>query len=165
MTHLKITSGHNRLVPTLVLVAVVLLATWMGAVNGGYYVGEWGLVVLILATLALFASIAGMFHYTTSRWSMLALGLFGAYTAWTFASLLWSPNQGDAWLGAGQTLLYLLAFWLATGSISLGASRRSVLAAKRRRRRGRPRPKYAPAHGADRGFLPARPARRRAERL
>ncbi len=129
MTHLKKTSEHNRLVPTLVLVAVVLLATWMGAVNGGYYVGEWGLVALILAILALFASIAGMFHYTTSRWSMLALGLLGAYTAWTFASILWSPNQGDAWLGAGQTLLYLLVFWLAVGLVPLGGSRRWALAA------------------------------------
>jgi hypothetical protein len=38
-------------------------------------------------------------------------------------------NQGDAWLGAGQTLLYLLAFWLSLGLVSLGASRRWALVA------------------------------------
>jgi len=58
------------------------------------------------------------------------LGLFAAYTAWTFASLLWSPNhRGDAWVGAGLTVIYLLAFWLAVSFVSLGASRRWVLAA------------------------------------
>lgn len=51
------------------------------------------------------------------------------YAAWTFLSLLWSPNVGDAWLGAGQTLLYLLAFWMVVGLITLDASRRWVLMA------------------------------------
>src|SRR5215212_2571930 len=119
---------HDQLAPTLVLFAVVLLASWMGAVQGGYFVGEWALTALILATLALVASATGMIRGPNSWWSTIALGLFAAYTAWTFASLLWSPNQGDAWAGAGQTLLYLLAFWLAVGLVSLGASRRWVLA-------------------------------------
>jgi hypothetical protein len=122
-------SKHKRLWPTLVLVAVVLLASWMGEAKGGYYVSEWALVVILLATLALITSVAGAFRATGSWWSAMALGLFVAYTAWTFASLLWSPNQGDAWVGAGQTLLYLLAFWLAVNFISIGASRRWVLAA------------------------------------
>jgi hypothetical protein len=55
--------------------------------------------------------------------------MFAAYTGWTFASLLWSPNMGDAWLGAGQTLLYLLAFWLVVVNVAMGASRRWALAA------------------------------------
>src|SRR5919202_944818 len=61
--------------------------------------------------------------------ALIVIVLFGAYTVWTFVTLLWSPNQGDAWLGAGQTLLYLLVFWIALGLISLGASRRWAFAA------------------------------------
>src|SRR5829696_9022883 len=122
-------SKQVRLLPTLGLLAVVLLATWMGNEQGGYFVGTWGPVALILAALALIASVGGALRTAGSRWSALALALFAAYAAWTFASLLWSPNQGDAWLGAGQTLLYLLAFWLAVGLLSLGASRRWALAA------------------------------------
>ncbi len=129
MKHLRQFSTHKRLAPTLVLVSIVLLASWMGYANGGYFVREWALVVFILAALALITSVAGVSRGTGSRWSIIALGLVAAYTAWTFASLLWSPNRGDAWLGAGQTSLYLLAFWLALGLVSLGASRRWVLTA------------------------------------
>src|SRR5919112_6699601 len=112
---------HTRPAASLVLVAVVLLASWMGEVEGGYFVGEWALAALILAGLALIASLAGVFRGTELRRCTAALGLFTAYAVWTSASLLWAPNRGDAWLGAGQTLLYLLGFWLAVGLISLGA--------------------------------------------
>src|SRR5215217_199308 len=122
-------SKQIRLLPTFGLVAVVLLASWMGGVHGGYFVGRWALATLILAALVLVASVGRVLRSVGSRWSALALALFAAYTAWSFASLLWSPNRGDAWLGAGQSLLYLLAFWLAVGLISMGASRRWALAA------------------------------------
>jgi tetratricopeptide (TPR) repeat protein len=101
----------------------------MGDASGGYYVGEWALAALLLGALALVASVGGALRIAGSLWSAVALALFAAYAAWTFASLLWSPNRGDAWLGAGQTLLYLLAFWLAVSLVSLGASRRWALAA------------------------------------
>src|ERR671920_180069 len=39
---------QDRLTPTLALVAVVLLATWMGALNGGYFSGQSALVSVIL---------------------------------------------------------------------------------------------------------------------
>ena len=122
-------SKQKQLVPTLVLVAVVLLASWMGEVKGGYNVKEWALATLLLATLGLIASLTGTFRGIGSRRSAVALTLFIAYAAWTFVTLLWSPNQGDAWLGAGQTLLYLLVFWVALGLVSLGASRTWALAA------------------------------------
>jgi len=129
MIYLTNLSKQKRLAPTLVLVVVVLLASWAGEVNGGYYVSEWAPAALVLATLAMITSAAGLFRTPGLQRSTLALSLFAAYTAWTFASILWSANQGDAWLGAGQTLLYLLAFWLAVSLISLRASRRWVLAA------------------------------------
>ena len=115
--------------PSILLVAVVLTATWMSYASGGTYVSGWAPVAFYLAALALIISIDGAFRGMKSRWSIAALVLFAAYTAWTFASLLWSPNRGDAWLGAGQTLLYLLAFWVALMLVASGASRRWLLAA------------------------------------
>src|SRR5215207_7483323 len=115
--------------PSILLVAVILTATWMSYASGGTYVSGWAPAAFYLAALALIISIDGAFRGMKSRWSIAALVLFAAYTAWTFASLLWSPNRGDAWLGAGQTLLYLLAFWVALMLVASGASRRWLLAA------------------------------------
>src|SRR5215212_6926865 len=119
----------KRPAPTLALIALVLFVAVLGAAYGGYFTSQWAPATLVLAALALIASVAGVLRGAGSEWGNLALGLFAAYTVWTFASLLWSPNQGDAWAGAGQTLLYLLTFWLAVGLVCLGASRRWVLAA------------------------------------
>ena len=115
--------------PTCILVAVALLASWMGQAKGGYFIGDWACVALVLVTLMLINSLAGALPIARSRWSIAATGFFAFYTAWTFLSLLWSPNRGAAWLGAAQTLFYLLAFWIAVGLIALGASRRWVLLA------------------------------------
>src|SRR5215212_7367887 len=122
--YLKETLEKKRPGPTLALIALVLIAAVMGAADGGYFTRQWAPATLVLAALALIASLTGVLRGARSQWGSLALGLFAAYTAWTFASLLWSPNQGDAWLGAGQTLLYLLAFWLAIALVLRGASRR-----------------------------------------
>ena len=108
----------------MVLIALVLFVAVMGAAQGGYFTSQWAPATLVLAALALIASLTGILRGAGSRWGNLALGLFAAYTARTFASLLWAPNRGDAWVGAGQTLLYLLPFWLAVALVSLGASRR-----------------------------------------
>ena len=122
--------GRDRLFATLPLVFVVLLATWLGgAKEAGYFVGGWAPGVFVLAALLFVLSASGWLRITLYPWSTLAVILLAAYTTWTFASLLWSPNRGDAWLGAGQTLLYLISFWIAVGLIALGASRRWALLA------------------------------------
>src|SRR5215208_5376461 len=119
----------KRPAPTLALIALVLFVAVMGAAHGGYFTSQWAPATLVLAALALIASLTGVLRGARTRWGNAALGLFAAFAVWTFASLLWSSNRGDAWVGAGQTLLYLLTFWLAVGLVSLGASRRWVLAA------------------------------------
>lgn len=119
----------KRAVPTVGLTTVVLLAAWMGGVSGGYFVGEWALVAFILVTLAVIISMAGAFYDAGSRWGNAAIGLFAGYALWTCASLLWSPNRGDAWVGASQTFLYLLAFGVAVALVAAGASRRWALTA------------------------------------
>lgn len=121
--------GRRRLAPTLMLAAVTLLASWMANTNGGYFVKDWALLVFLLAALMMVASLMGFFRAPRSRWVTAALGLFAGYAAWSLASLLWSPNEGDAWLGAGQTLAYLLAFGTAVALLGRGASRRWMLAA------------------------------------
>lgn len=122
-------AGWGRVPATIALSCVVLFAAWMGNLNGGYFTGDWTLPAFILIGLLLIVSAAGALRVSIHRAGVLALGLFTAYTAWTFASMLWSSNAGDAWIGAGQTLLYLLAFWVAVTFVALGASRRWVLAA------------------------------------
>ena len=124
-------AGHpmGRIAPTVALSGVVLLATWMGYAYGGYFATEWAPAALLLAMLVLVLSLAGVLRRMGVGWPGLALGLFAGYAAWTFASLLWSPNRGDAWVGAGQTLLYVLVFGVTVSFLALGASRRWVMAA------------------------------------
>lgn len=100
----------------------------MGGVNGGFFVGDWTPPALVLSLLTIVVSLVGGFFGFGSRAGILAIGLLTAYTAWTFASIFWSPNMGDAWQGAGLTLLYLLTFWSAIVLIGSDASRRWVLA-------------------------------------
>jgi len=107
----------------------VLLAAWMGNANGGYFIEDWAPSAFIVAAVALLVAAVAPFGGVKLRWGVLALALFAAYTAWTLASILWSANRGDAWLGAGQPYLYLLVFLVTVALVALGASRRWVLAA------------------------------------
>lgn len=125
----KLLKYRERPASTLVLISAVLLASWMGYAYGGYFVVDWAPVVFILAVLMLVASVTGVIGRAPSWWSVVSTTLLAGYTAWTFISLLWSPNQGDAWYGASMTLFYLLVFWVALAFVTLGASRRWVLAA------------------------------------
>ena len=55
-THLEKFPKYEQLTLSLVLVTVILLASWMGAGGGGYFVDQWSLPALVLATLALITS-------------------------------------------------------------------------------------------------------------
>jgi hypothetical protein len=94
------------------LLAVGLLVLW-AADGGGYAATTWLPSALgVLGLLA--ASIAG-FRLTgvrPARPVALALGLFAAYTAWSYLSIAWASVPGDALDGANRTLLYLLLFAL-----------------------------------------------------
>lgn len=120
--------GRGR-VATASLAGVAMISAWMGYNYGGYYVDGWGLATLVLAAAMAVVALAGFLGGSRSWWSVAATSLFICYAAWTFLSILWSPNRGDAWVGSGQTLLYLLAFWLVATLVALGASRRWALAA------------------------------------
>lgn len=128
MFHVRKLVEKKRLIPSLGLVVVVILASLMGGADGGYFIEDWAPAVLVLGMMLLAFSIIGMLDGAGSWRNLAASGIFIAYAAWTLASLYWSPNQGDAWLGAGLTLLYLLAFLVAATLVALGASRRWVFA-------------------------------------
>lgn len=115
-----------RLAPTVALAFIVLLAAWMGDVNGGYFVGKWALALFFAAALLFVASVVGVFNIGQSRWSAVACGLFVAYVLWTLASLYWAPNRGDAWQGAGLAFLYLTVFLATVAFVTQGASRRWI---------------------------------------
>lgn len=101
----------------------------MGYANGGYFVSSWAPVAIVLAVLVLIHFLLAAKSGERSWWITISTGLLGAYTVWTFVSLLWSPNRGTAWIGADQTLLYLLVFCITLSLVRLGASRRWILAA------------------------------------
>jgi tetratricopeptide (TPR) repeat protein len=44
--------------------------------------------------------------------AVASIGLFAAYTAWSFLSISWSDVRGDAWDGANRTLLFLVVYVL-----------------------------------------------------
>ena len=59
LANLKKALKRSRLAPSLALVAVVLVGSWMGYARGGYFAVDWGLAALALATLALISSVIG----------------------------------------------------------------------------------------------------------
>jgi hypothetical protein len=94
------------------LAAVALFVVW-AADQGGYPVTHWapgGLVVLGLLGVAL--GVVGLHAADVPLPVKIALGCLGAYTVFSFASILWAAVPGDAWEGANRTLLYLLVFAL-----------------------------------------------------
>ena len=107
------TPGRYSLRQTPAALAMLVLAGGllaMAAEEAGFRVTTW----LPLALLALALLVVTVFAVGAPprplRPVALALGLFAAYTAWTYLSILWAGRQGPALDGANRTLLYLLVF-------------------------------------------------------
>ena len=83
----------KRPAPTLALVALVLFVAVLGAAYGGYFTSQWAPATLVLAALALIASLTGVLRGAGSEWGNLALGLFGAYAVWTCGLLVPGNRQ------------------------------------------------------------------------
>jgi hypothetical protein len=124
------------LLPAAVLVAVVIawVATGGGyesqpALDAGYEPDPWYLGALALVAL-LCACLFGMARVLLSRASAVAIGALFAYTAWSFASVLWAHDQGAAFHGSDRALVYFAAFatfailpWReASARIAMGAT-------------------------------------------
>lgn len=104
-----------RRADTLPLVAaapVVVVLGWWTFAGGGYAPTVWypGAIAL-LATLVVLAAV-GALSWPRRPVLGVAIGGFALYTAWSFLSVLWADNPGDAVQGSHRTLLYLVAFTL-----------------------------------------------------
>ncbi|MDQ4042150.1 MAG: hypothetical protein M3141_10450, partial [Actinomycetota bacterium] len=94
------------------LLAAVLFGVWSTS-EAGYLTQDWypGALFLV-ALLAITAGAVPLRLSDVPRPVLLALGFLAAFTAWSFLSLLWADDRGEAWDGANRTLLYLVVFAL-----------------------------------------------------
>jgi tetratricopeptide (TPR) repeat protein len=93
--------------------AVVAVATfvWFAASNGGFDATTWypgALIVLALVGIAI-VTVPGT---SVPRLVAVAAAALLAYAAWSYLSIGWAGQKGDAWDGANRSLLYALAFAL-----------------------------------------------------
>ncbi len=96
------------------LVAFTVFLYW-GDHDGGYSVTAWlpGALLLLGVALVLIGGVPRLRpEWGTANAS--AVGLFGAFTLWTFLSVAWAGVKGDAWDGANRTLLYFIVFVIFT---------------------------------------------------
>ncbi len=94
-------------------VLVLLTAMVLSLFEGGYTKTVWyPLSLFVVALLVLVLVVAPPARAERSRPFDLAVLAFGAYTVWSFLSMLWADTPGDAWEGANRTLLYWIAFTL-----------------------------------------------------
>jgi len=118
--------GREAVVPALAAVAVFV---FLGASEGGYLPLTWYPAAAFFLALLLVALVTLPARKRVPRLAWAAVGLFAAYTAWTFLSITWAGQQGDAWTGANRTLMYacvftLFALWpmpARSGMLVLGA--------------------------------------------
>jgi tetratricopeptide (TPR) repeat protein len=111
--------------PIAALTALGLCAlVFMAASSGGYFPGDWypaALYTLALAAIAFLWMPAGRRAARPIAVACLALG---AYAAWSYLSIAWAEQKGDAWDGANRAALYavifaLFALWPLRGRAAL----------------------------------------------
>src|SRR3954454_10234613 len=84
---------------------------WFAASNGGFDATTWypgALVVLALVAIAVVTVPAARVPRVVA---VAAVALL-LYAAWSYLSIGWAGQKGDAWDGANRSLLYALAFAL-----------------------------------------------------
>lgn len=105
-------------------VVAVVTFVWFSASNGGFDATTWypgALIVLALVTIALVSIPSARVPRLVTVASM---ALF-AYAGWSYLSIGWAGQKGDAWDGANRSLLYALAFalfalWRPRGRAAFG---------------------------------------------
>ncbi len=110
---------------------VLAVLVWWALDSGGYFPADWlpG-VAIAFALLAVAVVALGTSFRPPSRAATAAVCLLGAYTLWSFASILWADVPAAALEGAQRTLLYLGCFWLfAFVPWTIAAARAAIVAA------------------------------------
>jgi O-Antigen ligase/Tetratricopeptide repeat len=97
------------------LLAVGVFAVW-SADQAGYPVSRWAPgTLLLLVLLAMTVIVVPPSVRSLPRWAVVAMACLAAFTLWSYASIAWADDPGDAWNGANRTLLYLVCFLLFAG--------------------------------------------------
>jgi len=95
------------------LVSIFIFCLWTEH-DGGFAAEQWLPGALALLGLLL-ASLGSDRARANLRAARVPLLLFGLYTLWSYASIIWAQVRGDALDGANRTLLYLCVFALFSG--------------------------------------------------
>jgi tetratricopeptide (TPR) repeat protein len=105
-------SPAAALAPTVLVGALPLgLFLLWASVDGGYPPTLWspggiGLVGLLAVLLA----VAPRLLSTLPRAGLAALGLFGGFVLWSFFSIGWAADKGEAWDAANRALVFLAVY-------------------------------------------------------
>jgi O-Antigen ligase len=91
--------------PTLVALG---LGVFLAADQGGYSPTVWYPAGLFIAALIVTLVIAVGTRSSYRAAVVTPLALFGGFTVWSYATILWASARADAWDGANRTLLYFL---------------------------------------------------------
>jgi tetratricopeptide (TPR) repeat protein len=98
--------------PTVLIGALPLgLFLLWAAVDGGYpptLANPGGIALVCL--LALLLATSPRLLRTLPRSGLAALGLLGAFALWSFLSIAWAADEGEAWDAANRTLVYLAVY-------------------------------------------------------
>ena len=84
----------------------------LAASNGGFFATDWYPAALFSLGLVLVAALAVPLLRAPTRAVPVACLALAAYAAWSYLSITWSAQKGDAWDGANRTAFYALLFAL-----------------------------------------------------
>ncbi len=99
----------GSLLPGAIAFAAVIA---VAAQDGGERAATWYPAAILVTLLAIAALATYGRTLGLPRWGGTAIILLTAFTAWSYATILWSEVEGDAWDGANRGLLYLAIFSL-----------------------------------------------------
>jgi O-antigen ligase len=89
----------------------IALFLYLAGDEGGFRGTTFLPATLLLAAL-LAIGLLVLPRPSPTRAATWAVGLFAAYAAWSYLSILWADQQGMAWDGANRTVLYAIVFAL-----------------------------------------------------
>src|SRR3989440_12388568 len=99
--------------PAAVLGAVALITLLVIVpMDGGYPAGKWYPAALFAVGLLLVGVLALPRARAAAVPVRVACVALVAYAAWSYLSIAWADQQGDAWDGANRTALYAILFAL-----------------------------------------------------
>ena len=98
--------------PALPLLLAVGFFIALAAADGGLLARQWYPGALFVLGLLVVTVVALGSPAPVPKAVIVAVVLFAGYAVWSYASIAWADQQGDAFEGANRTLLYAIVFAL-----------------------------------------------------